>query len=246
SQRAIRKFASALVALPRSVIKLPKTVLQYLIRAAKFVYRTWIADSKAALNERGKGKRHFWKRYGRRRRKDKKEDHVAIEIDEEDRQSSEEDKADGPDNIIKRVFNIIKFTWMLFLTTGNVPSRESIHVYYQKQMKLNGSRESGLDRISEEDSCSNRDRRRRVDHSLDSFASRDSMSRSSSLTYIIVGAYTEATMLFSRQSTLDDLDDLPQNIPKTSERARPKLHKMYSLDMSNSSVDSGSSVMSRC
>uniref|UniRef100_A0A9J8A2B2 Piezo-type mechanosensitive ion channel component n=1 Tax=Cyprinus carpio carpio TaxID=630221 RepID=A0A9J8A2B2_CYPCA len=82
-----------------------------------FVYRTWIADSKAALNERGKGKRHFWKRYGRRRRKDKKEDHVAIEIDEEDRQSSEEDKADGPDNIIKRVFNIIKFTWMLFLTT---------------------------------------------------------------------------------------------------------------------------------
>uniref|UniRef100_A0A8C1J4U5 Piezo type mechanosensitive ion channel component 2 n=1 Tax=Cyprinus carpio TaxID=7962 RepID=A0A8C1J4U5_CYPCA len=185
-----------------------------------FVYRTWIADSKAALNERGKGKRHFWKRYGRRRRKDKKEDHVAIEIDEEDRQSSEEDKADGPDNIIKRVFNIIKFTWMLFLTTvesitkwlnsvcreyidistvlriercmltrevkkGNVPSRESIHVYYQKQMKLNGSRESGLDRISEEDSCSNRERRRRVDHSLDSFASRDSMSRSSSLTYII-------------------------------------------------------------
>uniref|UniRef100_A0A8C1BZ18 Piezo-type mechanosensitive ion channel component n=1 Tax=Cyprinus carpio carpio TaxID=630221 RepID=A0A8C1BZ18_CYPCA len=265
--RAIRKFASALVALPRSVIKLPKTVLQYLIRAAKFVYRTWIADSKAALNERGKGKRHFWKRYGRRRRKDKKEAR-SFPVHINFRQT----KLTFPlpvDNIIKRVFNIIKFTWMLFLTTvesitkwlnsvcreyidistvlriercmltrevkkGNVPSRESIHVYYQKQMKLNGSRESGLDRISEEDSCSNRDRRRRVDHSLDSFASRDSMS----------SAYTEATMLFSRQSTLDDLDDLPQNIPKTSERARPKLHKMYSLDMSNSSVDSGSSVMS--
>ncbi|KAL0201772.1 hypothetical protein M9458_004959, partial [Cirrhinus mrigala] len=57
-------------------------------------------------------------------------------------------------------------------------------------------------------------------------------------------AYTEATMLFSRQSTLDDLDDMPQNIPKTSERARPKLRKMYGLDMSNSSADSGSSVMS--
>uniref|UniRef100_A0A671L7B0 Piezo-type mechanosensitive ion channel component 2-like n=1 Tax=Sinocyclocheilus anshuiensis TaxID=1608454 RepID=A0A671L7B0_9TELE len=158
-----------------------------------FVYHTWIVDSKAALKERGKGRRHFWKRYGRRRRKDKKEGHVAIEIGEEDRQSSEEDKTDGPDNIIKRVVNIIKFTWVLFLTTvesitkwlnsvcreyidistvlriercmltrevkkGNVPSRESIHVYYQKQMKLNGSRESGLDRISEEDSCSNRER----------------------------------------------------------------------------------------
>ncbi len=61
-----------------------------------------------------------------------------------------------------------------------------------------------------------------------------------------ISAYTEATMLFSRQSTLDDLDDMPQNIPKTSERARPKLRKMYGLDMSNSSADSGSSVMSRC
>lgn len=41
SQRAIRKFASALVALPRSVIKLPKTVLQYLIRAAKVHVPPW-------------------------------------------------------------------------------------------------------------------------------------------------------------------------------------------------------------
>ncbi|XP_077078207.1 piezo-type mechanosensitive ion channel component 2 [Siphateles boraxobius] len=238
--------------------------------AFQFVYHTWITDSKAVLKERGKGKRYFWKR---RHRKDKKEVHVAIEVGEEERQSSEEEKTDGPDNIIKRVFNIIKFTWVLFLTTiesitkwlnsvcreyidistvlriercmltrevkkGNVPSRESIHVYYQKQMKLNGSRESGLDRISEEDSGSIRARRRRVGHSLDSlqsgFASRDSLS----------SAYTEATMLFSRQSTLDDLDDMPQNIPKTSERARPKLRKMYGLDMSYSSADSGSSVMS--
>ncbi|CAM4586729.1 unnamed protein product [Leuciscus chuanchicus] len=238
--------------------------------AFQFVYHTWITDSKAVLKERGKGRRYFWKR---RHRKDKKEVHVAIEVGEEERQSSEEEKTDGPDNIIKRVFNIIKFTWVLFLTTvesitrwlnsvcreyidistvlriercmltrevkkGNVPSRESIHVYYQKQMKLSGSRESGLDRISEEDSGSIRDRRRRVGHSLDSlrsgFASRDSLS----------SAYTEATMLFSRQSTLDDLDDMPQNIPKTSERARPKLRKMYGLDMSNSSADSGSSVMS--
>lgn len=57
--------------------------------------------------------------------------------------------------------------------------------------------------------------------------------------------YTEATMLFSRQSTLDDLDDVPQNVPKTSERARPKLHKMYGVDASYSSADSGSSNVSR-
>uniref|UniRef100_A0A673LHW8 Piezo-type mechanosensitive ion channel component 2-like n=1 Tax=Sinocyclocheilus rhinocerous TaxID=307959 RepID=A0A673LHW8_9TELE len=137
------------------------------------------------------------------------------------------------DNIIKRVFNIIKFTWVLFLTTvesitkwlnsvcreyidistvlriercmltrevkkGNVPSRESIHVYYQKQMKLNGSHESGLDRISEEDSCSNRERRRRASHSLDSFASRDSMS----------SEVTQSVTLFSRQGTNDTLDEV--------------------------------------
>lgn len=58
--------------------------------------------------------------------------------------------------------------------------------------------------------------------------------------------FTEATTLFSRQSTLEDLDGMPECIPKTSERARPKLRKMYGLDVSNSSVDSGSSLVSRC
>ncbi|XP_062843387.1 piezo-type mechanosensitive ion channel component 2 [Trichomycterus rosablanca] len=273
-QRAIGKFASAVLALPRSILKLPKTILQYLIRAAKFLYQAWVTDSKTALKEHTKGRRHFWKRYGRGRkhRKDKEEGHVAIEMGD-DEQSSEE-KKDGPDNIIKRVFNIIKFTWVLFLTTlesltkwinnvckeyidistvlriercmltrevkkGNVPSRESIHVYYQKHMRLNASRESGLDQISEDDSTSGsqKPRRRRRGYTLesqDSVASRDSIS----------SAYTEATMLFSRQSTLDDLDDMPEQVPKTSERARPKLKKMYSMDMSNSSGDSGSSNIS--
>ncbi|KAM9440006.1 piezo-type mechanosensitive ion channel component 2 [Clarias gariepinus] len=244
--------------------------------AFQFVYHAWVTDSKTALKERGKGRRQFWKRYGRgrRHRKDKEEGQVAIEMGDDEQQGSEEDKQDGPDNIIKRVFNIIKFTWVLFLTTlesltvwinsickeyidistvlriercmltrevkkGNVPSRESIHVYYQKQMRLNVSRESGLDQISEEDSISGsqKPRRRRRGYTLesqDSVASRDSMS----------SAYTEATMLFSRESTLDNLDEVSQHVPKTSERARPKLRKMYSMDMSNSSADSGSSNIS--
>ncbi|KAL7851249.1 hypothetical protein AOLI_G00216050 [Acnodon oligacanthus] len=243
--------------------------------AFQFVYHAWVTDSKTALKERSKERRHFWRRYGRghKHRKEKKEGHVAIEVGDDEKQTTEE-KKEGPDNIIKRVFNIIKFTWVLFLTTldsltvwinsickeyidistvlriercmltrevkkGNVPSRESIHVYYQKQMRLNASRESGLDRISEEDSTSGsqRVRRRRRGYTMesqDSVMSRDSIS----------SAYTEATMLFSRQSTLDDLDDMPQNVPKTSERARPKLRKMYGLDMSNSSEDSGSSAIS--
>ncbi|KAJ8272895.1 hypothetical protein GJAV_G00094700 [Gymnothorax javanicus] len=277
-QRAIAKFASALLALPKSVVKLPKTVLQYLIRIAKFLYRAWITNPKTALKERTKGKRKFWKRYtgGNSKKKDGKEDHVAVEVGEqEDEQESpsKTKKSNEPDNIIKRVFNIIKVTWVLFLTTmesmtnwlnsmcrehidistvlriercmltrevkkGNVPSRESIQVYYQKQMRLNLSRDS-LDQLDEDDSASGSQRVRRRQaacrmESQDSMASRDSMSSN----------YTEATTLFSRQSTLDDLDAMPESVPKTSERARPKLRKMHSLDMSTGSTDSGSSAMS--
>uniref|UniRef100_A0A8B9HP37 Piezo type mechanosensitive ion channel component 2 n=1 Tax=Astyanax mexicanus TaxID=7994 RepID=A0A8B9HP37_ASTMX len=85
--------------------------------AFQFVYHAWVTDSKTALKERRKERRHFWKRYtrGHKHRKEKTEGHVAIEVGEEEQQSTEEKK--GPDNIIKRVFNIIKFTWVLFLTT---------------------------------------------------------------------------------------------------------------------------------
>ncbi|KAK7944677.1 hypothetical protein WMY93_000405 [Mugilogobius chulae] len=214
--------------------------------AFQFLYHAWITDPKAALKARSKEKRKFWKKYtkGVRNRKAKKEPgHVTIDLGEllNNPETDDENKdTDGPDNIIKRVFNIIKFTWVLFQTTvdsftrwmnemcreyidistvlriercmltrevkkGNVPTRESIHVYYQKAMKLNLSRESSLDQLSDDESTSGsgRVRRRRAGfrmQSQDSTASRDSMS----------SAYTEATMLFSRQSTLDELDGMPE------------------------------------
>ncbi|MGH0140399.1 UNVERIFIED_CONTAM: hypothetical protein FKN15_042818 [Acipenser sinensis] len=275
-QTAIGKFASAILALPKSIIKLPKTILQYVIRAAKFVYQALMTES---LKEQSKEKMKFWKRYTSKgnKKKDDKEAYVAIECGEQEEEpgtSREGKKSNGPDNIIKRVFNIVKFTWVLFLTLldsftewlnsisrehidistvlriercmltreikkGNVPSREGIHIYYQNQMRLNLSRESGLDQLDDDlsASCShNADRKRgaRRMHSLDSVASRDSLS----------SVYTEATMLFSRQSTLDDLDGPPEHVPKTSERARPKLRKMYSMEMSSSSADSDSIVSS--
>ncbi|KAM9720068.1 piezo-type mechanosensitive ion channel component 2 isoform 2-T2 [Menidia menidia] len=278
-QRAVGKFVSAVLALPRSIIKLPKTVLQYVVKAGKFLYQAWITDPKAAMKARGKDRRKFWKKYTKRvrHRKSKKDGHVTIEVGElSDGQEKTEGnkKSGGPDNIIKRVFNIIKFTWVLFQTTvesftnwmndmcreyidistvlriercmltrevkkGNVPSRESIHVYYQKAMRLNMSRQASLDQLSEDElaSGSTKPRRRRAGdrmESQDSTASRDSIS----------SACTEATMLLSRQSTLEDLDPMPENVPKTSERARPKLKKMYSMDFSNSSGESGSSFMS--
>uniref|UniRef100_A0A3B3UI10 Piezo type mechanosensitive ion channel component 2 n=1 Tax=Poecilia latipinna TaxID=48699 RepID=A0A3B3UI10_9TELE len=222
--------------------------------AFQFLYQAWITDPKAALKARAKDKRKFWKKYTKRVRAFVASSHA--------------------DNIIKRVFNIIKFTWVLFQTTvesftnwmndmcreyidistvlriercmltrevkkGNVPSRESIHVYYQKAMRLNISRQASLDQLSEDGSMSGstqaRKRRRGYPmESQDSTASRDSMS----------SAITEATTLFSRQSTLEDMDPMPENIPKTSQRPRPSLRKMYSMDIANSSIDSGSSIVS--
>uniref|UniRef100_A0A8C3J245 Piezo type mechanosensitive ion channel component 2 n=1 Tax=Chrysemys picta bellii TaxID=8478 RepID=A0A8C3J245_CHRPI len=264
-QRAIGKFASAILALPKSIIKLPKTILQYLIRAAKFVYQAWITDPKTALRQRRKEKKKFGKEDKRRR---KGSGDGATDVEHEEREDEPvKKKSDGPDNIIKRIFNILKFTWVLFLATldsftawlnsisrehidistvlriercmltreikkGNVPTRESIHMYYQNHM-MKLSRESGLDTIDENPGQdSSLQASERMD-SLDSAASHDSIS----------SCYTEATMLFSRQSTLDDLDG-PDTVPKTSERARPRLRKMYSMDMSSSSADSGSIVSS--
>ncbi|XP_032875283.1 piezo-type mechanosensitive ion channel component 2 isoform X2 [Amblyraja radiata] len=265
-QRAVRKFASAMIALPRSILKLPKTILQLVVRGVKFMYQTWMKDSKSTL----KGKKKKWE-FGKKEMRD----HVTIECEEsEDLPPPEEvhKHSNAPDNVIKRVFNLLKFTWVLFLALadsftkwlnsisrecidistvlriercmltrevkkGNIPCRDSIQNYYKHQMKLNSSRESGLDRSDDSARCTaliihegNRELEAQRMSSTDSAASHDSMS----------SCYTEATMLYSRQSTLDDIDD----IPKTSERARPRLRKMYSLDMSSSSVESGSIVSS--
>ncbi|KAM4028513.1 piezo-type mechanosensitive ion channel component 2 isoform 7-T7 [Anomaloglossus baeobatrachus] len=264
-QRAIGKFASALLALPKSVIKLPKTILQYLIRAAKFIYQAWITNPKTALRQRRKENKEEKER--ELRRKNNAKGHIIIDC--EDKEEDGKKKSDGPDNVIKRIFNILKFTWVLFLASldsftawlnsisrehidishvlriercmltreikkGNVPTRESIHMYYQNHIMMTMSRESGLDRIDDQPGTASGHQSHgkiashRMD-SADSAASHDSLS----------SCNTEATMLFSRQSTLDDLDG-PDAVPKTSERARPRLRKMYSMDMSSSSADSGS------
>ncbi|TNM98493.1 hypothetical protein fugu_014739 [Takifugu bimaculatus] len=90
--------------------------------AFQFLYHAWITDPKAALRARGREKRKFWKKYTRgvRRHRSKRDGHATIEVGElSDTQGKGEEnkKSGGPDNIIKRVFNIIKFTWELFQTT---------------------------------------------------------------------------------------------------------------------------------
>nr|XP_012601650.1 piezo-type mechanosensitive ion channel component 2 isoform X2 [Microcebus murinus] len=225
--------------------------------AFQFVYQAWITDPKTALRQRRKEKKRSAREEQKRKQKGSGEGAMEWNDQEEERVKK---KSDGPDNIIKRIFNILKFTWVLFLATvdsfttwlnsisrehidistvlriercmltreikkGNVPTRESIHMYYQNHI-MNLSRESGLDTIDERPGAASG---AQTAHRMDSLDSHDSIS----------SCYTEATMLFSRQSTLDDLDG-PETVPKTSERARPRLRKMFSMDMSSSSADSGS------
>uniref|UniRef100_A0A8C6AHE8 Piezo type mechanosensitive ion channel component 2 n=1 Tax=Monodon monoceros TaxID=40151 RepID=A0A8C6AHE8_MONMO len=222
-----------------------------------FVYQAWITDPKTALRQRRKEKKRSAREEQKRRRKESGDGPVEWE-DREDEPIRK--KSDGPDNIIKRIFNILKFTWVLFLATvdsfttwlnsisrehidistvlriercmltreikkGNVPTRESIQMYYQNHI-MNLSRESGLDTIDDRPGAT---AGIQTAHRMDSLDSHDSIS----------SCYTEATMLFSRQSTLDDLDG-PETVPKTSERARPGLRKMLSMDVSSSSAESTS------
>nr|XP_058895457.1 piezo-type mechanosensitive ion channel component 2 [Kogia breviceps] len=228
-QRAIGKFASAILALPKSVIKLPKTILQYLIRAAKFVYQAWITDPKTALRQRRKEKKRSAREEQKRRRKGSG-DVLAGPVEWEDREDEPiKKKSDGPDNIIKRIFNILKFTWVLFLATvdsfttwlnsisrehidistvlriercmltreikkGNVPTRESIHMYYQNHI-MNLSRESGLDTIDDRPGAT---AGIQTAHRMDSLDSHDSISSEP----------TQCTMLYSRQGTTETIEEV--------------------------------------
>ncbi|CDQ98644.1 unnamed protein product [Oncorhynchus mykiss] len=137
---------------------------------------------------------------------------VHVPMEEEDQ---EEMKTDGSDNMLKRVFNIVKFSWVLFLAMldsftawinsmcqehldistvlriercmlthevnkGNKPSRESIHVYYRKQMCKAASIESGLERTEEEtcqDCIPHKAESCACLESQESVASHDSLSR---------------------------------------------------------------------
>ncbi|XP_056594418.1 piezo-type mechanosensitive ion channel component 2 isoform X1 [Triplophysa dalaica] len=244
--------------------------------AFQFVYHAWITDSKTAMKERSKERRRFWQRYTEDRftRKEPKEVHMSIEEGDQDDGVMEDEMSDGPDNILKRVFNIVKFSWVLFLALmdsftawlnsicqehidistvlriercmltqevkkGNIPSRESIHVYYQRQMCRPASAESSLDRTEEvytdfSPEQSHLPQQDNTMEGLESDLSTDNLSC----------AYTESTLLY--ESTLDHTTGPVDCVPKTSQRTRPKLSRVPSVDLQSSSRDSAASAGSEC
>ncbi|XP_061025116.1 piezo-type mechanosensitive ion channel component 2 [Eubalaena glacialis] len=197
--------------------------------AFQFVYQAWITDPKTALRQRRKEKKRSAKEEQKRRRKGSG-DGLAGSVEWEDREDEPiKKKSDGPDNIIKRIFNILKFTWVLFLATvdsfttwlnsisrehidistvlriercmltreikkGNVPTRESIHMYYQNHI-MNLSRESGLDTIDDHPGAT---AGIQTAHRMDSLDSHDSISSEP----------TQCTMLYSRQGTTETIEEV--------------------------------------
>ncbi|XP_062933243.1 piezo-type mechanosensitive ion channel component 2 isoform X2 [Cynocephalus volans] len=193
--------------------------------AFQFVYQAWITDPKTALRQRRKEK----KRSAREDQKRKRRGAGQGPVEWEDREDEPiKKKSDGPDNIIKRIFNILKFTWVLFLATvdsfttwlnsisrehidistvlriercmltreikkGNVPTRESIHMYYQNHI-MSLSRESGLDTIDEHAGAASG---AQTAHRMDSLDSHDSISSEP----------TQCTLLYSRQGTADTIEE---------------------------------------
>ncbi|XP_051019378.1 piezo-type mechanosensitive ion channel component 2 isoform X3 [Acomys russatus] len=211
--------------------------------AFQFVYQAWITDPKTALRQRRKEKKKLAKEEQKGRRKGSGEGPVEWE-DREDEPVKK--KSDGPDNIIKRIFNILKFTWVLFLATvdsfttwlnsisrehidistvlriercmltreikkGNVPTRESIHIYYQNHI-MNLSRESGLDTIDEHPGAGSR---AQAAHRMDSLDSHDSISSEP----------TQCTMLYSRQGTTETIEEVEAEAEEeVAEGLAPELH----------------------
>ncbi|XP_073535132.1 piezo-type mechanosensitive ion channel component 2 isoform X6 [Phyllobates terribilis] len=263
-QRAIGKFASAILALPKSVIKLPKTILQYLIRAAKFIYQAWITNPKTALRLRRKENKEEKER--EMRRKNNAKGHIIIDCDDKEEEGKK--KSDGPDNVIKRIFNILKFTWVLFLASldsftawlnsicrehidistvlriercmltreikkGNVPTRESIHMYYQNHIMMTMSRESGLDRIDDQSGSASghhshgKIASKRMD-SADSAASHDSLSSEP----------TQCTMVYSRQGTTETIEEAEDEQEEDGKSPTSRLapsDEEYCVDLEGSS-----------
>ncbi|XP_077126304.1 piezo-type mechanosensitive ion channel component 2 isoform X6 [Ranitomeya variabilis] len=232
--------------------------------AFQFIYQAWITNPKTALRQRHKENKEEKER--EMRRKNNAKGHIIIDCDDKEEEGKK--KSDGPDNVIKRIFNILKFTWVLFLASldsftawlnsisrehidistvlriercmltreikkGNVPTRESIHMYYQNHIMMTMSRESGLDRIDDQPGSASghhshgKMASKRMD-SADSAASHDSLSSEP----------TQCTMVYSRQGTtetIEEADDEQEEDGKSPTSRLAPSDEEYCVDLEGSS-----------
>ncbi|KAM9337588.1 piezo-type mechanosensitive ion channel component 2-like [Symphorus nematophorus] len=85
--------------------------------AFQFVYHAWITDSRTAMRARNNQKK-LWKKTSseQRSRKEEKKGAGVIEVTGEtqkDRDEEEEDREEGPDTVLHRFSNTLRFCWVL-------------------------------------------------------------------------------------------------------------------------------------
>ncbi|XP_073797456.1 piezo-type mechanosensitive ion channel component 2 isoform X2 [Danio rerio] len=231
--------------------------------AFQFVYHAWITDSKTAMKERRKEKRRFWQKYteSNTNKREQKEANVTVEEGDQDG-VTEDELSDSPDNMMKRVFNMVKFSWVLFLALldsftawlnsicqehidissvlriercmltheakkGNVPSRDSIRMYYQRQMCRPASTQSSLEPTEEAYSDFSP---LRTDPDLPPQEHTELQTSTENLASV----YTESSIV--EDSTLDE-----ERVLKTSQRSRPKLCRISGVDVPSSADSAASS-----
>ncbi|XP_058263845.1 piezo-type mechanosensitive ion channel component 2 isoform X1 [Hemibagrus wyckioides] len=241
--------------------------------AFQFVYHAWITDSKTAMKERSKERRRFWQRYteGRKTKKDQREAaHVTIEVAEQVEDTVEEERSDGPDNILKRVFNIVKFSWVLFLALldsftawlnsmcqeyidiSTVLRTERCMLTHEVKKGNTPSRgiihmyyQQQLCRPSSSETVLEEAERLQVQHGSVSALRKHRDREDESMSSVpnkdsLTSVYTESTMAYS-QSTLESSETGVDRVPRTSERLRPKLCRLQGVELSSSSSSSASS-----
>ncbi|XP_016298733.1 piezo-type mechanosensitive ion channel component 2-like [Sinocyclocheilus anshuiensis] len=230
--------------------------------AFQFVYHAWITDSKTAMKEQSKERRRFWQRYteGRTSKKNQKQVHVAIEEGDQEDGVTEEEVSERPDNILKRVFNIVKFSWVLFLAlldsfTAWLNSICQEHIDISTVLRIercmltnevkkgnNPSRDSihsyyqrQMCRPASAESSLDRTEDKYSDFSpLRSQAYESDVSREN-----LSSVYTESTVLFESEET-------SEHVLKTSQRTRPRLCRLPGVNVQSSSADSAASDRTQC
>ncbi|KAM3593292.1 uncharacterized protein V6R79_009660 [Siganus canaliculatus] len=88
--------------------------------AFQFVYHAWITDSRTAMRARHNQKK-LWRKSSSERRSRKEEQRGGIEVTddteedrgEEEEEEEEEQREDGPDTVLQRFFNTLRFLWVL-------------------------------------------------------------------------------------------------------------------------------------
>lgn len=217
--------------------------------AFQFVYHAWITDSKTAMKEQSKEKRRFWQRYTERstNKKDQKDVHVAIEEGDQEEGVTEEEVSEGPDNILKRVLNMLKFSWVLFLTlldsfTAWLNSIGQEHIDISTVLRIercmlthevkkgNTPSRDSIHTYYQRQMCTASSLDRTEDECSDFSPLRSQAGENLS------------SMLY--ESTLDQPEETSERVLKTSQRARPRLCRLPSVDVQSSSADSAVSAAS--